>query len=153
MNKKAVFLWKRLLFGVPGGSRTHGLSLRRRTLYPAELRKRCVVIITQWLPKINFWTPFGWFCKNEWDFGTRYARDMGGEGVGTQAHSSVVLRLTARSTAQTLARKACLFLYPFQRLRKRKLNKRWYFAKAHTNSRSSAQSLCRFLYMCTHVLA
>ena len=26
--------------GVPGGSRTHGLSLRRRTLYPAELRKR-----------------------------------------------------------------------------------------------------------------
>ena len=38
----------------------------------------CVVIITQWLPKINFWTPFGWFCKNEWDFGTRYARDMGG---------------------------------------------------------------------------
>ena len=28
----------------------------------------------------------------------------------------------ARSTAQTSARKACLFLYPFQRLRKRKLN-------------------------------
>ena len=25
--------------GVPGGSRTHGLSLRRRTLYPTELRK------------------------------------------------------------------------------------------------------------------
>ena len=28
-----------VLFGVPGGSRTHGLSLRRRTLYPTELRK------------------------------------------------------------------------------------------------------------------
>ena len=27
------------LFGVPGGNRTHGLSLRRRTLYPTELRK------------------------------------------------------------------------------------------------------------------
>ena len=26
--------------GVPGGSRTHGLSLRRRTLYPTELRKQ-----------------------------------------------------------------------------------------------------------------
>ena len=34
----------------------------------------------------------------------------------------------ARSTAQTSARKACLFLYPFQRLRKRKLNQLWYFA-------------------------
>ena len=28
-----------LIHGVPGGSRTHGLSLRRRTLYPTELRK------------------------------------------------------------------------------------------------------------------
>ena len=28
-----------LIYGVPGGSRTHGLSLRRRTLYPTELRK------------------------------------------------------------------------------------------------------------------
>ena len=26
-------------FTVPGGSRTHGLSLRRRTLYPTELRR------------------------------------------------------------------------------------------------------------------
>ena len=26
------------LFGTPGGIRTHGLSLRRRPLYPAELR-------------------------------------------------------------------------------------------------------------------
>ena len=25
--------------GVPGGIRTHGLSLRRRTLYPAELQR------------------------------------------------------------------------------------------------------------------
>ena len=25
---------------VPGGIRTHGLPLRRRTLYPAELRRR-----------------------------------------------------------------------------------------------------------------
>ena len=28
-----------IFIGVPGGSRTHGLSLRRRTLYPTELRK------------------------------------------------------------------------------------------------------------------
>ena len=27
------------LFGVPGAIRTRGLSLRRRTLYPAELRR------------------------------------------------------------------------------------------------------------------
>ena len=33
-----------------------------------------------------------------------------------------------RSTAQTSTRKACSFLYPFQRLRKRKLNQLWYFA-------------------------
>ena len=26
--------------GVPGGIRTHGLSLRRRTLYPSELQRR-----------------------------------------------------------------------------------------------------------------
>ena len=29
----------RSIYGVPGGSRTHGLSLRRRTLYPTELQK------------------------------------------------------------------------------------------------------------------
>ena len=46
-----------------------------------------------------------------------------------------------RSTAQTSARKACSFLYPFQCLRKRKLNKLWYFADAHTNSRNSAEVL------------
>ena len=28
-----------MLLGVPGGIRTHGLSLRRRTLYPAELQR------------------------------------------------------------------------------------------------------------------
>ena len=28
------------LFGVPGAIRTRGLSLRRRTLYPAELRRQ-----------------------------------------------------------------------------------------------------------------
>ena len=28
------------VFGVPGAIRTRGLSLRRRTLYPAELRRR-----------------------------------------------------------------------------------------------------------------
>ena len=30
-------------YGVPGGIRTHGLSLRRRTLYPAELRRHKTV--------------------------------------------------------------------------------------------------------------
>ena len=36
------------------------------------------------------------------------------------------------------------FLYPFQRLRKRKLNGMvlWYFAIAHTNAKNSAQVLC-----------
>ena len=34
-----------MLFGVPGAIRTRGLSLRRRTLYPAELRKQTVAII------------------------------------------------------------------------------------------------------------
>ena len=54
----------------------------------------------------------------------------------------------ARSTAQTSARNACsFFLYPFQRLRKRKLNGMvlWYFAVAHTNAKNSAQALCRFI--------
>ena len=31
-------------FGVPGGIRTHGLSLRRRTLYPAELQRHSKTI-------------------------------------------------------------------------------------------------------------
>lgn len=31
-----------ILYGVPGGNRTHGLSLRRRTLYPTELRKHFI---------------------------------------------------------------------------------------------------------------
>ena len=55
----------------------------------------------------------------------------------------------ARSTAQTSARNACsFFLYPFQRLRKRKLNGMvlWYFAVAHTNAKNSAQALC-FLFV------
>ena len=30
----------RVFYGVRGGSRTHGLSLRRRPLYPTELHKR-----------------------------------------------------------------------------------------------------------------
>ncbi len=33
------------IYGVPGGIRTHGLSLRRRTLYPAELRRHINSII------------------------------------------------------------------------------------------------------------
>ena len=38
------------LSGVPGGSRTHDLPLRRRTLYPTELRKhlrRCIIVDTR----------------------------------------------------------------------------------------------------------
>ena len=38
--KKTTHLFGVLFFGVPEGSRTPGLSLRRRTLYPAELRRR-----------------------------------------------------------------------------------------------------------------
>lgn len=50
----------------------------------------------------------------------------------------------ARSTAQTSARNACSFLYPFQRLRKRKLNGMvlWYFAVAHTNAKNYASAFC-----------
>ncbi len=40
---------KTMIFGffqnVPGGSRTHGLSLRRRTLYPAELRRHFSILL------------------------------------------------------------------------------------------------------------
>ena len=32
--------WATCFLGAPGGIRTHGLPLRRRTLYPAELRRR-----------------------------------------------------------------------------------------------------------------
>ena len=40
-----------------------------------------------------------------------------------------------------------VFLYPFQRLRKRKLNGMvlWDFAIAHTNAKNSAHTLCRFI--------
>ncbi len=37
-NAKTL-LFSRALGGVPGGIRTHDLPLRRRTLYPTELRK------------------------------------------------------------------------------------------------------------------
>ena len=39
MKRKCPPLKRQALSGVPGGIRTHGLSLRRRTLYPAELRR------------------------------------------------------------------------------------------------------------------
>ena len=51
--------------GVPGGSRTHGLPLRRRTLYPTELRKlkrhfcfRITIIIScrPFVKRIRFFT-------------------------------------------------------------------------------------------------
>ena len=51
--------------GVPGGSRTHGLPLRRRTLYPTELRKlkclfrfRITIIICKhrFVKRIRFFT-------------------------------------------------------------------------------------------------
>ena len=40
----------------PGGIRTHGLSLRRRPLYPAELRNHII-----WLMLLPFCTSFGLF--------------------------------------------------------------------------------------------
>ena len=40
------------LFGVPGGNRTHGLSLRRRTLYPTELRKQAILIFFKFYTSI-----------------------------------------------------------------------------------------------------
>lgn len=39
MQTKNPFEGVYVCIGVPGGSRTHGLPLRRRTLYPTELRK------------------------------------------------------------------------------------------------------------------
>ena len=36
------------IFGDPGGIRTHGLSLRRRPLYPAELRNHNVFNDLRW---------------------------------------------------------------------------------------------------------
>ena len=39
-------------FGVPGGNRTHGLSLRRRTLYPTELRKQAILIFFKFYTSI-----------------------------------------------------------------------------------------------------
>ena len=36
------------IFGDPGGIRTHGLSLRRRPLYPAELRNHNVFSDPPW---------------------------------------------------------------------------------------------------------
>ena len=60
--------WGRFVcVGVPGGSRTHGLPLRRRTLYPTELRKlKChfcfrITIIISYRPfvkRIRFFRVF-----------------------------------------------------------------------------------------------
>ena len=40
-------------FYVPGGIRTHGLSLRRRTLYPAELRRHAPNILNGFGANVN----------------------------------------------------------------------------------------------------
>ena len=45
MKRKCPPLKRQALSGVPGGIRTHGLSLRRRTLYPAELRRHIHLFI------------------------------------------------------------------------------------------------------------
>ena len=39
------------IFGDPGGIRTHGLSLRRRPLYPAELRDPNTLISLSYVGK------------------------------------------------------------------------------------------------------
>ena len=43
-TKNADLFKRSALNGVPDGIRTHGLSLRRRTLYPAELRRQIHLI-------------------------------------------------------------------------------------------------------------
>ena len=47
-------------FGVPGGIRTHGLSLRRRTLYPAELQRLLKTLFNLNSPPSAFGLQGGW---------------------------------------------------------------------------------------------
>ena len=68
---------------------------------------------------------------------------------GTQRVLCVLWYFTiVHSTTQTSARNACSFLYPFQRLRMRKLNGivLWYFAVARSAAQTSARNACSFLY-------
>ena len=86
--------------------------------------------------------------------GTHYAR-------ANSRNSASWYSPLARAPSQTSARFACSFLYPFQRLRERKLNgvvlttlvpiqetrhKAWYFAIAHTTAQTSARLACSFLF-------
>ena len=36
-----------ILFGAPGGTRTPGLLIRSQSLYPAELRARCLIVSSE----------------------------------------------------------------------------------------------------------
>ncbi len=60
----------------------------------------------------------------------------------------MVLRYRSFHGTNFGTQRVLVFLYPVQRLRKRKLNgySLWYFAVAHTNAKNSAQALC-FLFV------
>ena len=50
----SFWLNEAVFYGVPGESRTRGLSLRRRTLYPTELRRQKYLINWQQLVLYDF---------------------------------------------------------------------------------------------------
>ena len=55
-NALVYFLYLVDLYGVPGAIRTHGLPLRRGTLYPAELRG----LLTRNAEARNYIQTLGW---------------------------------------------------------------------------------------------